>query len=260
MENTNELFMHVALGWGMILLATLFLLSLFYLSRYRKRKKQYYAQKAKLASRESLLLSSFQNQEEERARVAKDLHDEVSSKLQLINLYLHTLKKKAPDAESSISEMRSVLNETIDTSSRISQELLPPTLENFGLHAAIQEFAELIEQTHNATVVLKTYGERPSGNYHSVELTLFRILQELMTDSLRYSCPCSLYIELWQSKTRFLLIYRNETPVTFVELAEKQRKLRMEQIESRLQMIEGGFNGKMHDEKAQLSIEVKAYE
>src|SRR6218665_513998 len=81
-------------------------------------------------------------QEEERKRIAQDLHDDISSKLNIVSLNSHLLK--TPNlTEEEISEIsNNIINlttKTLNNSRRIAHDLLPPVLEKFGLHAGVKE-------------------------------------------------------------------------------------------------------------------------
>jgi len=87
--NINELLLFVGIGAGIMVLLALSFVIFFLFSQSTLRKEQFKAQQAKLEYQEKLLYSTILTQEEERKRIAKDLHDEVGSKLNVINLYLH---------------------------------------------------------------------------------------------------------------------------------------------------------------------------
>lgn len=224
----------------MLLLAMAFVL-FFSFSQNKLRKEQLKAQQTKLEYQEKLLHSTLQTQEEERSRIAKDLHDEVGSKLNVMNLFLHQLSKKAPEASGSIAEMKEVLNDTLQTSRRISHDLLPPTLEKFGLTVAIEEVAERLSQSDQLQVEFESSGQRPQPPNNMLEIHLFRVLQELINNTLKYAGASRIYIQLTQSEAETRLLYQDDGVGFDPHSMSSQKGLGMKNIESRLQMIGGHY-------------------
>lgn len=230
----------------------------FSFSQNKLRKEQFKAQEAKLQHQEQLLHSNIKTQEEERERIAKDLHDEVGSKLNVIHLYLHQLLKKQPEAKESVSEMITVLKDTIQTSRRISHDLLPPTLDKFGLAVAIEELSEVVEQANDMQLQLELEGERPQGIDKIVEINLFRVLQELISNTLKYAKATEVRIKLWQNEEKVILNYADNGLGFDPDKKEHQKGLGMKNIESRLQMIGAELDLKSSPGKGvQVQIESK---
>lgn len=239
MESPNELIILISVGIGLMLVLAMAFILFFTFSQGKFREEKLKAQEAKLAHQEQLLHSNILTQEEERERIAKDLHDEVGSKLNVVHLYLHQLTRKAPEASESIREMVSVINDTIDTTRRISHDLLPPTLESFGLPTAVEELCERIEQTSKLEIFVENQGGRPEQVEKLVELNLFRILYELLNNTLKYAEASQVHISITQTESRTSLSYRDNGKGFDANDFENQKGLGMKNIESRLQMIRG---------------------
>ncbi|RMG58704.1 MAG: sensor histidine kinase [Bacteroidetes bacterium] len=239
MQGAPEVIAIVSAGIGIMLLLALTFVLFFNFSQGKLRREQLKAQAARLAHQEELLHSNILTQEEERGRIAKDLHDEVGSKLNVLHLYLHQLRKKAPDAQDSIQDMLSVINDTIHTTRRISHDLLPPTLASFGLQVAIEELCERVEQAHAMEISFTAEGDRPSGIAPIVELNLFRILNELLSNTLKYAQASQVHIHLWQQPGQLRLQYRDNGRGFDSTDPAHQKGLGMQNIQSRLQMMAG---------------------
>lgn len=241
MESPNELIILISVGIGLMLVLAMAFILFFTFSQGKFREEKLKAQEAKLAYQEELLHSNILTQEEERERIAKDLHDEVGSKLNVVHLYLHQLTRKAPEAGESIREMVSVINDTIDTTRRISHDLLPPTLDSFGLSTAVEELCERIQQTSQLEIYVETQGERAEHIEKIVELNLFRILFELLSNTLKYAEASQIHISLAQTESKISLSYRDNGKGFDASDFKHQKGLGMKNIESRLQMIQGSY-------------------
>ncbi len=205
----------------------------FYFWQQRRLKEK------ELTHQREMLSSTILTQEQERQRIAKDLHDSVGSKLGVMNLFLHQLNRKSPEAETDVRDMLGVVGETIQTTRRISHDLLPPTLETFGLATAIQELGDQVAQTQGPGMKIEIEGERPEGVAPLVELNLFRILQELLNNSLKYAQANQISLRLIQSADKIILQYHDDGIGFDPQRLENQKGLGMQNIQSRLQMIEG---------------------
>ena len=95
-----------------------------------------------IAYQKELLQATILTQEEERKRIAQDLHDAISSKLNVVSLNANFLIEKDITLEDThrIGEgIQKVTKSVLESSRRIAHDLLPPTLEKFGLKAALED-------------------------------------------------------------------------------------------------------------------------
>ncbi len=240
----NEVLLLMTVGiMVMVLLALAFVL-FFLLSQRKLRTEQQKAQEQQLRHQEQLLFSTIETQEEERRRIAKDLHDEVGSKLNVIHLNLHRLQKLAPEVPAlgeAVGDLFGVIHETIGTARRISHDLLPPTLENFGLKAAIVELCEQFRHTGAVELFFETMqnDERPTEKI--VELNLFRVLQELVSNSLRHGQATRVDIRLWLTPSEIRMEYQGNGKGFDLKNKNFKPGLGMMNIESRMKMIGAAY-------------------
>ena len=186
-----------------------------------------------------LLKHYILNQERERARIAKDLHDNIGSKLSALNIHLHQLTRKLPQVQDYLLPLMTALDEMMHTTSNISNELLPPTLDNFGLAHAVEELVDSIKDRKGLDVYVQIEGEVPSKRDKITELNLYRILQELIANALAHGEPTEIQIGLWQLKNLCALAYFENGKGFDMKAKGFQKGHGLADIESRLQMIHG---------------------
>lgn len=242
MELPPTLILLIILGVGLMLLLAFSFIMFFTFSQSKLRKEQLKAEQEKLVHQRELLNSTILVQEQERARIAKDLHDEVGSKLNVMHLFLHQLTRQAPEAKDRIGDVLTVIGETIQTTRRISHDLLPPTLEKFGLATALAEFSEPLQQGNEMSILCETEGERPAQFDPIVELNLFRIVQELLQNTLKYAQASEVRIHLRYHADQLTLRYRDDGIGFDPQASPNQKGLGLQNLESRLQMIQGGWH------------------
>lgn len=200
-------------------------------------------QELQLRHQEALLHSTILTQEKERSRIARDLHDEIGSKLNVIHLNMHRLKKiggASVGLEETVDEVNQLIHNTIQTTRRISHELLPPTLEEFGLVEALKE---LIGGYQNAdTFALELLHESNQWERNKlVEVNLFRIVQELLSNATKYSEAQLIRVEIWLEKQKFRLQYSDDGKGFLLDDAQRNG-LGLRNLESRSNMISASLD------------------
>jgi len=144
---------------------------------------------AELDYKERLLRQTLLAQENERKRIAQDIHDEISGKMNVINLYIQLLRNSWPKGTEEYESLTYIHQQGILASNSardIAHNLLPPTLESFGLKAAIDEYMDQVNKTMALKANLQVTGDisRLSPEY---QLHIFRIVQELINNSIKHS-------------------------------------------------------------------------
>src|SRR5438067_12925262 len=135
-----------------------------------------------------LLNASIRLQEEERQRLATDLHDDAGPLLAAVRLYLNEnlVNQEKITQLQSIFQARQIIDDTIQLIRNLSHSLMPPTLKNFGLESAVNDLFQKISGSGslNASCRFHDYKERLKTED---ELILFRVLQELVNNILKHS-------------------------------------------------------------------------
>src|SRR5690606_4727633 len=151
--------------------------------RYQMMMKQLESEKQQI-----LLNASIKFQEEERQRIAADLHDDAGPLLATARLYLNeNLINQEPAAQlQSIFSAKQIIDDSIQLIRNISHSMMPPTLKNFGLESAMSDLFQKINGsgTLNASVRFHDYKTRLKLEQ---ELLIFRIMQELVNNIIKHS-------------------------------------------------------------------------
>lgn len=232
--------MTIIIGIALMLLLALAFVLFFYFSQQKFQNQEAAARQKELAHQQQLLYSSIQVQEQERERVARELHDEIGSKLNVINLGLHQLKRKA-DPES-ITELFGVVEKTLSASRRLAHDLLPPTLAKFGLATAVQELCDQHQQTGEIDIDLELLEEELRERDQMAELNFYRVLQELLSNTLKYAQADNIQIKLVHLPQFVQLDYQDDGQGFDPSLNKHQKGLGLQNIESRLRMIDADFS------------------
>lgn len=223
------------------LLMAIVIITFFYKSRKKIIEKELEKKNLELNYQKELLRAVINTQEDERKRIAQDLHDDISSKLNIVSLNTHLLD--TPNlSENELKEITNnivtLTTKALDSSRTIAHDLLPPVLEKFGLHAAIDELALEFKTIKSVKVNFKDEIREEIISTEN-QLHLFRILQELMNNSIKHGKATEISI-LFSKKaqTKFLLYTDNGIGFELDKLQYK-KGLGVKNIESRVGFIEG---------------------
>ncbi|GEM_PF-356275 len=151
----------------------------------------------KEAARQLLLDALVRAQEDERARLARELHDGAGQVLTSLLVRLKALEKRTPDGDlrESMGNLCQATSETIDRVSKISHRLHPAVLEELGLEAALRTLVQemLVEAGLAFECRLDLEGQRlPS----EIEISLYRIAQESLTNIIKHAGAEHIGVEL----------------------------------------------------------------
>ena len=136
-----------------------------------------------------LLEHEISAQEEERRRIARELHDEAGQLLTALLVGVRTLEdaRKLTDVKVQGHRLREIAAQAIDEVGRIARGLHPTVLDDHGLGVALSRYVAEYTKTHKIAVDL-TLNEIDSSNLPSaVQIALYRILQEALTNVARHS-------------------------------------------------------------------------
>ena len=153
-------------------------------------------------------------EEDERRSISREVHDRIGADLAAVKLNLSligaTLPADMPDAvERRLTDTQSLVQSAIDHTRNILAELRPPGLDDYGLQAALEMYAEIIEQRLDISVSVSGSPLEPPLP-HVVETALYRIVQEALNNIAKHAQPHAVDITLEQDATAVLLVVADD--------------------------------------------------
>lgn len=147
-------------------------------------------------------------QEEERNKLSRELHDQTGQALIALKTNLEVIDKLLPiDADESrkwLAESRRLLVETIQEIRNTSFALKPPMLDELGLVPTIESYSK--EFSARTNIIVKVKSNIKGKKLHSnIELSLYRMVQEALTNVLKHSNADNVYINLYHEDSRLIL-------------------------------------------------------
>lgn len=187
--------------------------------------------------RADILKALLRTQEEERARISRDLHDQVGQALTGIALGLDALGSEV-DASRSRG-LKELVSLTLSDVRRIARELRPSVLDELGLEAALERVAqEIAERGKFAVEVLVRLPERLQPEQ---EIVLYRVTQEALTNILRHAQASNVSVVLMRHKSGGAQLLIEDDGVGFDPKAVPQRRLGISGMRERIELFGGTF-------------------
>ena len=208
---------------------------LFYI--WYRTKQQQKLQAALLKEKELGLEAIINAQEDERQRIAKDLHDGIIQQLTSLKFGLKNVFEKQPSKESE--KLFSQLEESTTELRSISHQMMPKALSELGVVAAIEDMLHKSLQPIDIAFSFDTFGitNRLKEN---LEITLYRVTQELINNIIKHSGASQVSVQLFKSGNNVVLIVEDNGK-GFDSNAKKDG-IGLLNINSRLDTVNGKVN------------------
>ncbi|MVM32307.1 histidine kinase [Spirosoma sp. HMF4905] len=188
---------------------------------------------------------SYDIQEQVKKDIARDLHDEIGTRLATIKLYttqLTQLAGESPKLSALKSTIFLLINDTIGDVRNLLRKLNPQTLERHGYVAAVDELFSRISDSGviNAQFILSEITEDTNRFPADTEVMLYRITQELVNNSLKHANATRIELHMVHQPDRIVLIYHdNGLGFNYEQAKKKATGLGISNIESRVALLGG---------------------
>ncbi|MEG1621860.1 MAG: histidine kinase [Alistipes sp.] len=188
-----------------------------------------------------ILTAVLRTEEKSRSRFAKDLHDGLGPLLSSAKMSLTAIAKEQPSGEQRelVDNTAYVIDEAIRSLREISNNLSPQVLNDFGLARGIQNFINKSASIHNVKIRFTT-NLRAERYDTDVEVIFYRVICELINNSLKHSGCSEINLSLSQSGADLLLDY-SDNGRGFNPKAMMDCGMGLSNIASRINSLNGIF-------------------
>ncbi len=162
--------------------------------------------------RDSFVEMAFSAQEEERRRIARELHDEAGQALTSLIVGLQQIKESS-DAKASQQRaevLQGVAESVVDELARMARGLHPRLLEDLGFTDAVQHQAAEIQRIHNLEVETQMVGFEQSALPDPIATALYRIIQEALTNVLKHANATAVNVVVSRDQETVRLIIEDD--------------------------------------------------
>jgi two-component system NarL family sensor kinase len=189
-----------------------------------------------LENQQKLSISNalIQGEEIERKRIARDLHDGLGSMLSGLKIHLNLADRENKEISPNINAM---LNDSIKELRNISQNLMPETLQKLGLEHALRDLC--VSHSNSQTSVEFQYLIKKPNLPQHLEIMIYRIIQELLNNALKYAKASQILVSCSQNKDVFFITVEDNGIGFNVAYAEKREGMGLKNIKNRVAFLNG---------------------
>lgn len=225
----------LTIGLLVVLIFALTTIMLFFISRKKIAHQKIVNQNLQLKHQSSLIQHNLLVQENERKRIAQNLHDELGSKLNLVVMNLH--KMRDGNWQDAFTQVLNHTNEAIVSSRKISHELMPPVLEKIGLIEALEELAYQYNQSQQ--IQIRLLCDDANLDFSQTQrLNLYRICQELINNSIKHGKAKMILIDIFKEDEQIIFDYK-DNGIGLQSSSTSNKGMGTMNIENRVDIIKG---------------------
>ncbi|MES2778150.1 MAG: ATP-binding protein [Bacteroidota bacterium] len=227
-------------------ISTVVLLVIYLLLRRNSGQKQLIQQRRiqeletekKLTVTEALL----RGEEQERRRLAKDLHDGLGGSLSGIKYALGNMKQNVimtPENQLSLERTIDMLDASIQELRRVAHNMMPESLVRFGLDAALRDFCAEINSSGIIKTVYQSFDLDQWQPDATTALTLYRIVQELVNNTIKHAGARQVIIQLVKENNRVSITVEDDGHGFDTALLTSGKGIGWSNISSRVEYLKG---------------------
>lgn len=157
----------------------------------------------------ALTHAMIQAQERERERIAMDLHDQVGQDLSAVRLALQAVWDDVRSVKPELSDLIAGISEAVQSIAKdvrdLSYELLPPGLDELGLVSTVQQYSSEFSVKNGLAVEFHAEGIEGLQLDFDIQINLFRVIQEALTNAARHAHASNVVVRLMVSRSKIIL-------------------------------------------------------
>lgn len=212
----------------------------------RQKEELQHQQISALEKDKQLILADaiLKGQEEERGRIAKDLHDGLGGLLSGVKISLSNMREnidRSHDNVLAFDRSLDMLDNSIHELRRVSHNLMPESLVKFGLATALRDFCESINTMRALTITFQVVGEERRLD-SSQEIIVYRIIQELVNNVLKHSGSKNAIVQLMYEMDRLSVTVEDDGKGFEKDLLTFTSGMGWPNIKSRIDYLKGKFD------------------
>ena len=192
----------------------------------------------KLAATEAVL----KGEEQERTRLAKDLHDGLGGMLSGIKYSFQTMKGNlimTPENHQAFERSMDMLDSSIREMRRVAHNMMPEALVKFGLDTALKDFCTDINQTGALNVSYQSIGMETSVIEQTTAITIYRIVQELINNTMKHAAAKNAIVQVSRTNGILSVTVEDDGKGFDTAVLSQVRGIGWDNIKNRVEFLKG---------------------
>ncbi len=235
------------------ILALILITGLGYRTYYQKQKLQKQRiSELETEQRLSAAQAVLKGEEQERARLAKDLHDGLSGMLSGIKYSLQDMKGDlimTDENRQAFERSMDMLDSSIQEMRRVAHNMMPEVLVRYGLDKALKDYTAEINKAGLVKVVYQSMGMENEVMEKSTALAIYRIVQELLNNVIKHAQATEALVQLFSENGKLVVNVEDNGKGFDTKLSEEKGGMGWRNIRSRAELLNGKIDLQSSPEK-----------
>ncbi|HYF30220.1 MAG TPA: tetratricopeptide repeat protein [Chitinophagaceae bacterium] len=227
--------------------ATIFIISLLGYINYRHRRRLQQQRINELETEKQLAATEavLKGEEQERTRLAKDLHDGLGGMLSGIKYSLNTMKGNlimTPGNAQTFERSIDMLDSSIAEMRRVAHNMMPEALVKFGLDTAFRDFCNDLNQSGALNVTYESIGTDDMTIEQTRAVTVYRIVQELLNNIIKHASAKSALVQLAYNNGQMVVTVEDDGKGFEPAILKQSKGIGWGNIQNRIEFLKGKWD------------------
>lgn len=224
--------------------AALLIISLLLYGNYRNKQKLQQQRINELEKEKQLTATEavLKGEEQERTRLAKDLHDGLGGMLSGIKYSLNTMKENlimTPDNAQAFERSMDMLDSSIKEMRRVAHNMMPEALVKFGLDTALKDFSNDIDKSGALQVSYQSIGIENADIDQITAIAVYRIIQELLHNTMKHAAARNAIVQVAKSNGQITITVEDDGKGFDTRILKGSKGIGWTNIQSRVDYLKG---------------------
>jgi two-component system, NarL family, sensor kinase len=221
---------------------------------YKHKQKLQQQRISELETQQQLTATEavLKGEEQERTRLAKDLHDGLGGMLSGIKYSLNTMKGNlimTPDNVEAFERSMDMLDSSIKEMRRVAHNMMPEALVKFGLDIALKDLCNDINQSGALQVNYQSIGMEQVVVEQTTAITIYRIVQELINNTMKHAAAKTAIVQLTKSDAHLSVTVEDDGKGFDTSILDKSKGIGWTNIQNRVEFLQGTLDVQSEHEK-----------
>jgi signal transduction histidine kinase len=243
--------------------AALLIISLLLFRNYRHKQKLQQQRINELETEKQLTATEavLKGEEQERTRLAKDLHDGLGGMLSGIKYSFQTMKGNlvmTPENHQAFERSMDMLDSSIKEMRRVAHNMMPEALVKFGLDTALKDFCNDINQSGALRVTYQSIGLEQATIGQTTAITIYRVVQELINNIMKHAAAKTAIVQVTKTDGNIAITVEDDGKGFDTSILKSGRGIGWTNIPSRVEYLKGKLDVQSESGKGtSVLIEIK---
>jgi len=224
--------------------AIIVIISLLIYRNYRQKQNLQQQRIRELEKEQQLMAidAVLKGEEQERTRLAKDLHDGLGGMLSGIKYSFQNIKENlvmTPDNHLAFERGMDMLNSSIKEMRRVAHNMMPESLVKFGLDTALKDFCQDINQSGAIQATYQSMGLENAHLDQTTSISVYRIVQELINNTLKHASAKTAIVQVFKTNGEISITVEDDGKGFDPIILQMANGIGWSNIQSRVDFLKG---------------------